>query len=104
MLLLETFSWPVAVKRRLEVREVEQVYNCGSWGEYARRRQQVLQEMSKGGAIQTGGLKAVLIVIVDSDSHGNCRAPKHNIVEEGSKVRNYSFSLHEQVFFLTNCM
>ncbi|CAE7398902.1 tank-1 [Symbiodinium necroappetens] len=46
-----------SVPKSLEVQEVEQVYNCGSWGEYARRRQAVMQDMAKGGTSWVGELK-----------------------------------------------
>eukprot|EP00439_Symbiodinium_sp_Y106_P052196 s4595_g6.t7 len=45
------------VPKSLEVQEMEQVYNCGSWGEYARRRQTLLQDMAKGGTSWVGELK-----------------------------------------------
>lgn len=41
----------------LRVEEVEQVFNCGSWGEYAARRRQVFGEVTDKGAAWTGDLR-----------------------------------------------
>lgn len=45
------------VPESLKVEEVDQVFNCGSWGEYALRRKQVQAEMAEEGAAWTGELR-----------------------------------------------
>lgn len=45
------------VPEGLKVEEVDQVFNCGSWGEYALRRKQVHAEMASAGAAWTGELR-----------------------------------------------
>ena len=45
------------VPEALQLEEVEQVFNCGSWGEYASRRRQVHQELTKKGIAWKGDLR-----------------------------------------------
>ena len=45
------------VPESLQLEEVEQVLNCGSWGEYATRRKQVHREVGEKGAAWFGDLR-----------------------------------------------
>ena len=45
------------VPESLQLEEVEQVLNCGSWGEYAMRRKQVHREVGEKGAAWFGDLR-----------------------------------------------
>lgn len=46
-----------AIPNALELHSVEQVLNCGSWGEYARQRKVVEQEFNEKGAAWMDELK-----------------------------------------------
>eukprot|EP00438_Fugacium_kawagutii_P011440 Skav221334 [mRNA] locus=scaffold1234:53488:66196:+ [translate_table: standard] len=45
------------VPKSLKVHSVEQVFNCGSWGEYAKQRKLVAEELSEKGAAWMEDLK-----------------------------------------------
>eukprot|EP00930_Biecheleria_cincta_P019087 TRINITY_DN14679_c0_g1_i1.p1 TRINITY_DN14679_c0_g1~~TRINITY_DN14679_c0_g1_i1.p1 ORF type:complete len:808 (+),score=141.99 TRINITY_DN14679_c0_g1_i1:62-2485(+) len=45
------------VPERLELCEVEQIFNCGSWAEYVRARKRVSQELLRNGTAWTGAMR-----------------------------------------------
>ncbi|CAE7228997.1 Tiparp [Symbiodinium natans] len=46
-----------SVPDALQVKDVQQVFNCGSWGEYAKRRQGVQEDLFNKGSAWMGELK-----------------------------------------------